>query len=70
MISNSGSYRLSNRRQNSAPLLHTITLTTMLQTSPLPYPSSCDPSLKEDGFGIVLDGIEDINNLSDVEIDR
>ncbi|KAI5481700.1 alpha-ketoglutarate dependent xanthine dioxygenase [Pseudohyphozyma bogoriensis] len=39
----------------------------LLTTSPLPYPSSCDPLLKEEGFGVVVHGVKDINNISDDE---
>lgn len=44
-----------------------MTVTPLLKVSPLPYPASCSPSLKDDGFGVVVEGLSDINNLSPEE---
>ncbi|KAK4703099.1 xanthine dioxygenase, partial [Phenoliferia sp. Uapishka_3] len=45
-----------------------IELQLPLKVSPLRYPASCSPSLKEDGFGVVVEGVKDINNISEAEM--
>ncbi|KAI5474597.1 alpha-ketoglutarate dependent xanthine dioxygenase [Pseudohyphozyma bogoriensis] len=42
----------------------------LLRTSPLAYPASASPLLKEEGFGVVVEGVKDINKISPEEFEE
>lgn len=48
--------------------INTDTITApALTVKPLSYPKSCDPCLKEQGFGVIVEGVRDINNITPSE---
>jgi hypothetical protein len=44
--------------------------TSTLTTSPLPFPPNVGKRLKDSGFGVVVSGVKDINNLTDEEFNQ
>ncbi|KAL8286571.1 hypothetical protein RQP46_004588 [Phenoliferia psychrophenolica] len=47
-----------------------MAISPLLSVKPLPYPATCSPSLAEDGFGVVVEGVQDINNLTPEEFQQ
>ena len=59
--------------QPSHPIVHLpadMAIELPLKVTPLPYPASCSASLKADGFGVVVEGVKDMNNISPGEFEQ
>ncbi|KAM0754882.1 Clavaminate synthase-like protein [Meredithblackwellia eburnea MCA 4105] len=41
-----------------------------LKVSPLPYPASASKELKDEQFGVVVEGVKDINNITPAEFEQ
>lgn len=42
-------------------------LKSQLTTRPLPYASSCGSTIKDAGFGVVVEGVQDMNAITPSE---